>query len=667
MKPLFHQQTSFIERLRIILLIIAAFFILGIMGLYFSSRGFLSGLQDISHINRILNYSGISLQALSASEENLQKIDLNATSDRLATFREACRISSQNISEAIKIARHLPQIRAKLQEAEQAVSHYHSAVESIVGRTDLNSESFKSEVLVARQFVMDAEESLRESQILLKNESDTIFNEIYDNRFEPLMVAGFLSLAFFAFVVIVGLSNARKLGRSLENLTKATDAVSEGNLSYKAPILEPDEFGKLTFEFNNMVKSLNEKQHKLTEAIDKVTRLQSITNSFSGALVPDEVFDVIIMQVHRALRADSGSISLLSGDGKQINNRIIGLRHADEVKYATIGLDFKSPLIRILKSGQAEFYNSVDSMERDFPEVHKILSENNIVSLAYLPLMAGNQIYGVVNFGFQTQKNFSSEDKEFMVALTGQCAQALHRAKLFEAANEAIQVRDEFLSIASHELRTPLTPLKLQLQNMSRQVRKGQIQIEKPEYVLRVMENSDRQVDRLINLIDDLLDVSRITAGKLTLNFESFNFGEMVEEVVTHYTSQMKDAQELVTLDIDKNITCSADRVRMEQVVINFLTNAVKYAPGKSINVKVLRHMQYARLEVWDSGEGISPENQERIFGRFERVRDKNNIGGLGLGLYICRQIVEAHRGIISVKSEIGKGSTFIVEIPAIS
>ena len=667
MRPSFVQDTSFIERLRIILLVIAAFFILGIMGLYFSSRGFLSGLQEISQTNRILNHTGTSLQALSSSIENLDKINGDLTEQRIIPFREASRIALQNIDSAIKIAAFIPEIRTKLIEGKQAVESYQSSVEALVNRRDPHSEDFKSDILIARQFAMDAEEGLREALILLKNESDSIFNNIYNNRFDPLIVAGFLSLAFFTFVVLVGLSSARRLGLSLNNLTNATDAVSAGNLTYEAPIIENDEFGKLTFEFNRMVQTLNDKQHMLTEAIDKVTRLQSITNSFSGALVPNDVFEVIIQDVHRALRADAGAISLVSDDGRRLNNRMIGFTKTDETLYASVSMEFHSPMVYVIENREPIFFDDVISMRENYPEVLEVHQQNNIISIAYLPLIAGDQVYGGLSFGFRIPRHFSHEDKEFIMALTRQCAQALHRAKLFQSANDAIQVRDEFLSIASHELRTPLTPLKLQLQNMSRQVRKGNIVIDKPEQVLRIVDNSDKQVDRLINLIDDLLDVSRISAGKLTLNCEVFNLGEMVEEVINHYTSQIKDAHEMVCLDIDKNIMCSADRVRMEQVVINFLTNAVKYAPGKPIHVKLSRNGNNAHLEVRDEGEGISIENQARIFDRFERVRDKNNIGGLGLGLYICRQIIEAHQGEISVKSAPGKGSTFIVEIPAIS
>ncbi|MFL5786130.1 MAG: ATP-binding protein [Bacteriovoracaceae bacterium] len=658
----FRQKSSFIERLRIILLIIAAFFVIGIMGLYLSSRGFLIGMQDIAHINRVMNLNGLTVQTLSSSEDSLAKMDKEGLSEvRMAPFREAVRLSIDHLHEAIADARKYPEVQSKLRDILQSVSQYHFTIENLHSMKAKNNLDVKSEILVARQFVMDAEDGLREIQQLLKKESDKRFKGIYERRFDPLVVAGLLSTAFFAFVVIVGLSNARRLGSSLNNLDQATDAVATGDLDYQAPIIEADEFGRLTHAFNVMVRSLKENRGKLTETMEKVTRLQSITNTFSGALLPEEVFKVIELDVQRALKADAGAISLLSEEGNAIELRVFGYL-ATHTRY---GLDARSPAIETIRSSRPMFLESIEDLKENYPWIHGEFTKNNIVSACYIPLIAANQVYGALNFGFRTHHAFVEEEREFILALTAQCAQALHRSKLFKSATDAIQVRDEFLSIASHELRTPLTPLKLQLQNMSRQVRRGKINLPDQEVVLKIMESSDRQVDRLINLIDDLLDVSRISAGKLTLNLETFNFSEMIEEILAHYSANMKDAS--LSVKLDKSISCYADKVRMEQVLINLLTNAVKYAPKKAVHVTLSRHGDMARLEVRDEGEGISEENQKRIFDRFERVRDKNNIGGLGLGLYICRQIIEAHRGDIRVYSLPGEGATFTVEIPALT
>lgn len=656
----FRQQTSFIERLRIILLVIAAFFVLGIMGLYLSSRGFLMGLREINSANRLLNLTATTLQALQSTRETLGDFKGTISDTQLISIREALRLADHHVKEALEIPTIDAEIREKFQEAQNSLLLYQGTVENL---SKVPPKHLDEETLVAREYLTDVEDDLREAQILTKKFSDRIFLEIYKNRFDPLIVAGLLSSAFFGFVVVVGLSNARRLQDALKNLNRATDEVSHGNLGHEAPILEYDEFGKITWEFNKMVVILKEKQSKLADVIGKVTRLQKITNSFSSALMPEQVFDVIVVDIHRALRADAGTISILTDDGKMIDNRLIGY----DSPYSKISTDFETPINISIKTGESFFFEDIEVLKEKFPKVYSVMSASGIVSTAYIPLSVGKQIYGVINFGWKIPRHFTEEEREFMTALTRQCAQALHRARLYKEATDAIHVRDEFLSIASHELRTPLTPLKLQLQNMSRQVKKGRIDLPNRDTVLKLVENSDRQVDRLITLIDDLLDVSRISAGRLTLNFEEFNFKDMVTEVISQYSSHMKESDSPITCELEDNIFCHADRVRMEQVLINLLTNAVKYAPKKPIHVRLQKIDGMVHLEVCDEGEGISTDNQKRIFDRFERVRDKNNIGGLGLGLYICRQIIEAHKGLISVVSEPHHGATFIVEIPALS
>ena len=206
--------------------------------------------------------------------------------------------------------------------------------------------------------------------------------------------------------------------------------------------------------------------------------------------------------------------------------------------------------------------------------------------------------------------------------------------------------------------------MKLQLQKLAREVRKGKIQQMGHDQILKSVESSDRQVNRLTSLIDDLLDVSRISSGKLTLNKEKFSLDEMVEEVVSHYNHQFKESQSTINVQVEKNLMGFFDKVRIEQVFINLLTNAAKYAPKKPIDVELKRVGNFACLSVKDQGQGISAVDQKRIFDRFERVRDRDNVGGLGLGLYISRQIVDAHQGQIRVESEIGKGATFMVQLP---
>lgn len=233
-----------------------------------------------------------------------------------------------------------------------------------------------------------------------------------------------------------------------------------------------------------------------------------------------------------------------------------------------------------------------------------------------------------------------------------------------ESAKKAIRTRDEFLSIASHELRTPLTPLKLHLQNVKRMLRKDMPPEELIKKVCTSLDSSERQIERLTRLVEELLDVSRITNGKLTLVREEFDFSEMVRELCQRYSEEFVRSQCELTLEADVKVAGAWDRMRMEQVFINLLTNATKYGVGKPVHVKVYCDGDTAVLEVRDRGIGIRPEDQERIFSQFERAASSNNFGGLGLGLFIVSQILKAHGGQIGVESKLGHGSLFRVRIP---
>ncbi|MDC3953096.1 sensor histidine kinase [Polyangium jinanense] len=239
-------------------------------------------------------------------------------------------------------------------------------------------------------------------------------------------------------------------------------------------------------------------------------------------------------------------------------------------------------------------------------------------------------------------------------------AQAIGNANLFHEALQAISARDDFLAVASHELRTPLTPLKLQLERLVRDARAGVSQ----ERMAPALEVAYRQVGRLAALIDRLLDVSRITAGKLDLCLDEVDLCALVHDVVTRFGREAEDAGCLVAFHHDKPIWGTWDRLRIEQVVTNLLGNALKYGRGKPIEIELEADEGTARLTVRDHGVGIAPEDQGKIFERFERAVSNQSFGGLGLGLWIVRQIVETHGGTVRVESAPGVGSTFRVELP---
>jgi PAS domain S-box-containing protein len=228
----------------------------------------------------------------------------------------------------------------------------------------------------------------------------------------------------------------------------------------------------------------------------------------------------------------------------------------------------------------------------------------------------------------------------------------------------ALRSRDEFLSIASHELKTPITSLKLQLQMARRGFTPGTELILPPEKLIRFLDLSLIQTDRLSAIIDDLLDISRIGSGKLVFNFKEVDVVDLVSETVEKLVEEFRSKGSSIKFNADESIYAYCDRFRMEQVITNLLSNAAKYGGGKPVKISVVQSSDRVRIIVQDYGMGISKENQEKIFERFERAIDSTNISGLGLGLYISREIVCAHKGEIHVESRVGQGSTFTVDIP---
>ena len=289
-------------------------------------------------------------------------------------------------------------------------------------------------------------------------------------------------------------------------------------------------------------------------------------------------------------------------------------------------------------------------------------------SAMVVPLQVRGRALGAITFvSAASDRRYNRQDLGFAEELARRAAAAVDNARLYEEAQKAIHARDEFLSIASHELKTPLTPLKLQLQTLRRLQDRGMVEGQDFHDRLRkVLNTSDRQIERLNKLVEELLDVSRINNGKLLLSPEEVDLTELVSEITQRFNNELQVSQCSLRIDARAKIVGHWDRLRIEQVVVNLLTNAMKYGPEKPILIEVRSEADgaMALIRIQDHGIGISKADQDRIFGRFERAVPAANFGGLGLGLYIVSQILEAHGGSVTVESELGSGSTFTVRLP---
>jgi len=228
----------------------------------------------------------------------------------------------------------------------------------------------------------------------------------------------------------------------------------------------------------------------------------------------------------------------------------------------------------------------------------------------------------------------------------------------------AVRMRDDFMSIVSHELKTPLNTLILEVQLRKLQLGRRSVAAFSQDKLQQMVDKDERQIQSLIRLIDDMLDVSRIRTGKLSIRPTQVDLGKLVASVVENFAPQMEASGCTLLFQRPEPVIGLWDEFRIEQVLANLLTNAMRYGAGKPVQVNVSVTATDACIEVRDHGIGISQKSLERIFCQFERAEGSESSAGLGLGLFIAEQIVKAHDGRIQVESEEGKGALFRVLLP---
>jgi signal transduction histidine kinase len=233
------------------------------------------------------------------------------------------------------------------------------------------------------------------------------------------------------------------------------------------------------------------------------------------------------------------------------------------------------------------------------------------------------------------------------------------------ALEKALKLRDEFMSVVAHELRTPLNTLFMDVQMRKMLLDRGKIAVFDAAYLEKMVTRDQRQVQSMLRLIDDMLDVTRIRSNHLSIRPALFDLQAMLGRVVGNLNLQAQAAGSAITLHADQPVTGCWDEFRIEQVVTNLLTNALRYGNGKPVEVSLVLLGGSVAIHVRDQGKGIPVQDQQRIFDPFERaVGQDDSTSGLGLGLYITRQLVQAHGGTINVQSQEAEGSLFSVMLP---
>lgn len=330
------------------------------------------------------------------------------------------------------------------------------------------------------------------------------------------------------------------------------------------------------------------------------------------------------------------------------------------------GTPFHVP--EVLRTGESRLFETVGANAFDAGavkrELARVVRSIGADSAMVVPLSAHGAALGAMVFvSARPERRYTRDDLALAEEIGRRAALAIDNARLYVEARESIRRREDFLSIAAHELRTPVAGLQLALETLL-------LQLARPapdgEAVRQRAEAGKRQITRLVRLIDQLLDVSRVRAGQLNLVPVDLDLVDLVRSA----TAQLRDDLGAKAKNVDILIHAPApvcgrwDPARIEQVITNLLSNAIKYGQGRPVHVVVREEGQSAIVQVEDQGIGMSPDVTRRLFMPFERGVAPGHYGGLGLGLHIASQIVRAHGGTISVRSTPGKGSAFTVALP---
>jgi signal transduction histidine kinase/DNA-binding NarL/FixJ family response regulator len=364
--------------------------------------------------------------------------------------------------------------------------------------------------------------------------------------------------------------------------------------------------------------------------------------------------------------------ALLLDEKERGGLRLVALAHTDPAREARAWeLDQRFPLspyaeggpARVLASGEPELVVDVAARTRPVtldPEHQRALDALGIRSAAHVPLRGRSSVLGVLSLITSGERRLGTADLALAQELARRAGLVLENARLFREVQDAVRLRDEFLTVAAHELRTPLTTLRLQLGSALHHVTRERLS---PALQSR-LERSLRQVRRLGTLVEALLDVSRLSSGALSLSPERLDLAALVGEVVERHSAEAVGMGCELRVSLQRGLWGQWDRPRVDQAVAALVSNALKFGPGKPVDVEVSRVGRLGRVRVRDRGIGIPEDQLERIFERFGRAVSSRSYGGLGLGLYLARRSAEAHGGRAWAETPEGGGACFTLELP---
>lgn len=413
-------------------------------------------------------------------------------------------------------------------------------------------------------------------------------------------------------------------------------------------------------------------------ARSRTERLQEVTARMAAVLPRDEVARLFVSQVREALNADTAWLALLSDDGRTL------LAAADEgfdpeaiARFASIPVDAPMPPGDVLREGAARWYPSRVSLWEAYPELREPMEPMRQEAVALLPVIAGSTAVGVMAVGFHDVRDVAPQELSLATALAQQCAQALERARLYEAerraraeaeaaraeAEEANRAKSQFLARMSHDLRTPLNAIGGYADLVAMGIH-GPTTPAQAE----AMERIRRAQQHLLTLINDILSFARLEAGQVRLELEEVEVRDVLLELQPLVGPQAGERG--LRLEVRRGapgVRVRADRERVIQILLNLVSNAVKFTePGGHVSISCAATRSAVSVRVRDTGGGIPADRLEEIFDPFVQAgrSSAERRQGVGLGLAISRELARMMEGELTVASVVGRGSTFTLTLP---
>ncbi len=395
----------------------------------------------------------------------------------------------------------------------------------------------------------------------------------------------------------------------------------------------------------------------------RLSALNELFQSLSASLDLDRTMQTVA-DTSRDLLATDATIILLRRDDRQ--GLYLAASSGLELESLPDELPLDEELVERILAMEAPYM--IEDLSGQPAALRTLLQSEGIHSLAAVTLVLDEQTMGLLCAARRSSAVFSQDDLTFLSALAQEAALAIRNARLYERERQQVEelraleaLQASFVSAVSHELRTPLTCIKTSVEMLEDEEGKAV-----PAVRRELLETITHHTGRLEALVQDLLDATRLEAGQLALSVQPTDFRLLIERTVNAFAPLVEKKRQVIELELPDTVgVVQLDRHRIEQILTNLISNAHRFTPKRGhIRLSLTEAEEYLELAISDDGPGIPLEDQERIFEKFYVVADGRHLAGVGLGLYITRELVELHGGRIWVESIPGKGSTFYVSIP---